>query len=372
MSKTQIFQLEVVEFPRLGRFYGTTTPRLPTVFDAINLIIENQIVKLNPFKYTMSYMEKVVIQDSKTLKQTIAHFLIKSKELKKTPLIAIIGPTASGKTGLGITIAREFNGEIVSADSRQIYKEMSVATAKPTPQEQKQAKHYLIDFVKPDQEYNLSQFQSDAQKKIEQIHRNGKLPLLVGGTGLYISAITENYQLPESTPNPKLRQKYEALAKSKGKEAVHKALRKKDPKAASDIHPNNLRYVIRALETAGQKKGKRKTLYDTLFIYIDWPREALYHRIEKRIDMQMQEGMLNETKRLLQKYNKDLPSLSSLGYKEIGANMRGEINIEEAVELFKKNTRNYAKRQLTWFRKFPKVYSIPGEKLLEVIESLKK
>lgn len=359
-------------FPRLGRFYGTTTPCPPTVFDAINLIIENQIVKPNPFKYTVFYMEKEILQNGKKLVQVIGSFLIETKKRQQTPLIAIIGPTASGKTGLGIAIARKFNCEIISADSRQIYKEMTIATAKPTPREQKQAKHYLIDFVSPDREYNLSQFKKDAQEKIEQIHQSGKVPILVGGTGLYVSAVTENYELPESSPDPKLRRKYENLAKKKGKEAVHKELQKTAPEAAAGIHPNNLRYVIRALETANQKKSKGQPLYETLFLYIDWPREELYRRIEGRIDIQMEEGMQKETKRLLEKYDKDLPSMSSLGYKEIGGYLRGEMSQEEAVELFKKNTRNYAKRQITWFRKFPKVYSIPGEKLTEVIETLKK
>ncbi len=298
------------------------------------------------------------------------------------PLISLIGPTASGKTGLGIALAREFNGEIVSADSRQIYQEMSIATAKPTLKEREQAKHHLVDCIAPDQEFNLSEYKRLACEAIDNIYEQRKTPFLVGGTGLYVSAVTANYQLPEAKPDLALRKHYEALAVEKGKEAVHQELMKLDPLVAKSIHPNNLRYVIRALEIASASPivipdsirdpspKKNEPQYHNLFLYIDWPRETLYRRIEKRIDQQIKEGLLEEARRLIEKYNPELPSISSLGYRELGGYLNNEISYEKAVELFKQNTRNYAKRQLTWFRKIPKVYSIPGDKLHAYIREL--
>lgn len=317
-------------------------------------------------------MEMNTINSAKELLETIKRHLTEAKERKLPPLISVIGPTASGKTGLGIAIARKFKGEIVSADSRQIYREMSIATAKPSEEEQMAAKHYLVDCVNPDENFNLSEYKRRAQEHIESIHKKGKIPLLVGGTGLYISAVTENYELPDSKPDTKLREQYEKMAGEKGKDAVYEELQKIDPKSAESIHPNNLRYVIRALETANQEKQKGEPIYHNLFIYIDWPREELYRRIELRIDQQLEEGMLQETKRLIEKYPSNLPSLSSLGYREIGEYLKKEMEYEEAIDLFKKNTRNYAKRQLTWFRKFPKVYSISGRKLSEITIELEK
>ncbi len=328
-------------------------------------------------------MNTSITTASQLIKLVDSH-LKTAKRQRKIPLLAVIGPTASGKTAFGIALASHFNGEIVSSDSRQIYRGMMIGTAQPTAKEKAQARHYLVDFLEPDQPFNLAEYQRLATAKLQDIEKRGKLPLLVGGTGLYISSITENYLLPDSQPDQELRLKMNKLAEEQGKEAVHLLLEKLDPEAAKRIHHNNLRYVIRALEiacrkkkfsavsTAGQSpdKSPEQSPFYPLFLEVRWPREILYQRIEKRIDQQMEQGLLKEVKNLLTKYDENLPSISSLGYRELGLYLQDKITLADALELFKKNTRNFAKRQLTWFRKFPQVYSIPGEALSEVINDL--
>ncbi len=306
------------------------------------------------------------------LTSLIQSHLEESLTQQKIPLLAVIGPTASGKTALGIALARAYHGEIISADSRQVYREMNVGTAKPTLEERAGIPHHLLDCVNPDQIFTLADFQKLANEQIQKIHQAGHLPILVGGTGLYVSAITQNYHLPAATPDLNLRQKYEQLAREQGNEAVHQVLRRLDPQAAHDIHPGNLRYVIRAIEIAmatdaPKQAQKGHSPYHTLYLQVDWPREELYQRIEARIDHQLATGLVEETEALLQKYGRDLPALTSLGYGEIGDFLQGEISLSEATNLFKQKTRNYAKRQLTWFRKFPQVYSIPGNNLKVIL-----
>lgn len=314
------------------------------------------------------------ITNSHDLRMLISNHLEEAVKSGKNPLIVVMGPTASGKTALGIALAQLLNGEIVSADSRQIYRYMDIGTAKPTAVELSQARHYLVDFIDPDEDYNLARFQKEAIQIIHQISQSGKCPLLVGGTGLYISSVIQNYDLPDSRPDLSLRRKYEAMAKNEGVEKVHQQLEQLDPSAAASIHPHNLRYVIRALEIAEQATHKatisEANPFLSLLITIDWPREELYARIERRIDQQLEEGLVEETNALLNRYKQGLPSLTSLGYDEIGAYLRGEKSWEEAISSFKQHTRNYAKRQLTWFRRFPQVYSIPGDKLKEILAEL--
>jgi tRNA dimethylallyltransferase len=325
-------------------------------------------------------MTNIVIKSTAGLKQLISRHLRQAVQQKKIPLLVVMGPTASGKTALGIALARALDGEIISADSRQIYRRMSVGTAAPTAAEKQLAKHHLVEFINPDQPFNLSLYQQKATRLIKMIFHRGHLPVLVGGTGLYVSAITENYQLPESVPDLSLRNRLEKLAARKGKLAVHDLLQQLNPQAAAKIHPNNLRYVIRAVEIAAQSgekladpsKNPTGSEFYPLFITVDWPRDQLYSRIEQRIDQQMQQGLLRETKALLRKYDFSLPSVSSLGYREIGTYLQGLSSLEEALCLFKKNTRNFAKRQLTWFRKFPQVYSVPGDSLKTVCKALMK
>ncbi len=279
----------------------------------------------------------------------------------KQPLIVILGPTASGKTSLAIELAKRENGEIIGADSRQIFKEMDIATAKPSLEERSEIKHHLIDIIKPDQPYSLSQYKKDAEHWINQIAIKQKLPFLVGGTGLYISSIVENYQLPDAPPDHSKREELEKLTT----EELYKMLREKDPE--TQVNPQNKRYIIRALETAGQPKTTAPSKYETIMIGIDWPREELYDRINQRIDQQIDEGLIEETENLLKKYPESLPAMSSLGYKELSGYLKGESSKEDAIELFKQHTRNYAKRQLTWFRRYKNIHWIPGDDLEKFI-----
>jgi tRNA dimethylallyltransferase len=308
---------------------------------------------------------------------TIQNHLEISAQNGQIPLITILGPTASGKTALGIALAKYFHGEIISADSRQIYKQMDIGTAKPTAAELQEVKHHLIDVLNPDQEFSLADFKKQAEFLIKKIFQSQKIPFLVGGTGLYISSVTQNYQLPEVPPNPELRQKLEEIAEQEGKQAVHDLLKELNPQAAEQIHANNLRYVIRAIEIAGHQASSPlpKNNFDLpispLFITIDWPRDQLYQMIETRIDKQLEVGLIDETKRLIQQYSADLPAMSSLGYQEIAQFLAGQTTLEDAISLFKQNTRNYAKRQLTWFRRFKQVYLIPGAELESIIAQLK-
>lgn len=299
--------------------------------------------------------------------QEIESFL-QNPENKK-PLIVVLGPTASGKTALSLKIAKLYHGEIISTDSRQVYKYMDIGTDKILQPQQEGVPHHLLDFLEPTEEFTLADYKRLALKTIDEIYRRKHIPMLVGGTGLYINAIIQNYQIPEVPPNPKLRQEMTDFCEKNGIEALYKILQEKDPQAAKRIHPNNIRYVIRALEInlAGNTKKldtKGEPAFNVFVIGIDWPREELYARINQRVDNQINRGLLNEFKTLLLKgYKETLPSMSSLGYKELGPFVRGECPLEEAVETIKQNTRNYAKRQLTWFKKYKNIHWISGAEL---------
>jgi tRNA dimethylallyltransferase len=277
-------------------------------------------------------------------------------------IIVILGPTASGKTSLSINIARQFNGEVISTDSRQVYRFMDIGTAKIKPKETEGIKHYMIDVVNPDQQFTLADFVDQAKKAIDEIHKKGKIPIITGGTGLYIRAICDNYKIPRIEPDYALRQKLQEEVAQHGSEYIHDKLKKIDPETAEKIHPNNTRYVIRAIEinkAIGDKKQdlKEKPIYDVLKIGITMDREKLYDRINRRVYDQIDEGLVNETKTLLQKgYSEKLPSMSSLGYPEMLKYINGELMLEEAIELLQINTRHYAKRQLTWFSKEKDIY----------------
>ena len=292
------------------------------------------------------------------LEKNIENFLKNAKEDGKNPLIVILGQTASGKTDLSISLAKKFNGEIISTDSRQVYKYMDIGTAKITNEEMQGIKHYLIDEVEPDQSFTLADFLQKARYAITRIQQKNKIPFLVGGTGLYISAVIENYKISNAKPDQKLRNKLEKELAEFGPEYLYKKLQKLDPKAAEKIHPNNIRYVIRALEinlSTNENKHDRKgkSQFAVFKIGIDWPREILYKRINKRADIQLEKGLLKEVKGLLEKgYHEKLPSMASIGYQEMIPFLKGEMTLEEAKEILKKNTRNYAKRQITWFNRY--------------------
>lgn len=307
------------------------------------------------------------------LYEEIQQFLIESEQRANRPLLTILGPTASGKTALSLKLAKVFNGEIISADSRQIYKHMDIGTDKIPEMKQEGITHHLLDVADPKDEFTLSDYKRLATKAINEIHTRRKLPILCGGTGLYLNTIIENYQLPQIPPQIELRQRLAQYYEENGAEALHKLLAECDPETAAKIHPNNVRYVVRALEinmVSGQTKRDLKgdRLFNVFSIGIDWPREELYERINRRVDDQIARGLLNEVKSLLLRgYNEKIPSMSSLGYLELVEYINGGCNLDEATALIKQNTRNYAKRQMTWFRRYKDVYWIPGQELENVL-----
>ncbi len=315
---------------------------MPTVYDASNITTAKKIVKGKSVHYN-THMN---------FEKDLTSFL---KSAKK-PLIVVLGPTASGKTGLSLNMAKKINGEIISADSRQIYRDMEIATDTIPPEERKGIPHHMLGIADPEEEFTLSDYKKIALQTIEEIHGRKKVPIIVGGTGLYISAIIEKYDMRAIPPDKKLREKLEQEAQEKGKEYVHEKLEKTDPEAAKRIHPNNLRYVIRAIEKAQaeEEKGKPEEIapkFDTFLIGIERPREELYEKINKRVDEQIEKGLVEEVKKLVKKgYDEKLPSMSSLGVKEIIPYIKGEMSLDECAEILKKNTRNYAKRQMTWWR----------------------
>ncbi len=287
----------------------------------------------------------------------------------KRPLVVILGPTASGKTALSLRIAKMFNGEIISADSRQIYKYMDIGTDKVLPAQQNGIPHHLIDELEPTQEFTVADFKRAALKAIEEILRRRRLPILAGGTGLYLNTVLQNYQIPRVPPQHDLRFQLQNFYQQYGAAELYKILQEKDPEAAARIHPNNVRYVIRALEIniAGNTPKvdeKAEPLFEVFSIGIEWPRETLYERINVRVDELIQKGLLNEVKTMLMKgFDEKIPAMSSIGYQELIQYIRGNCTLEEALEEIKKNTRNYAKRQLTWFRHYKDVHWIKGEEL---------
>jgi len=291
------------------------------------------------------------------LKRELKSFLKKAKN----PLIVVLGPTASGKTGLSIEIAHLIKGEIISTDSRQIYKGMEIGTDAISEKEQDGVPHHMLGIVTPDREFSLAEYKDEALKKIEEIKKRGNIPMLVGGTGLYISSIMEGYDVPRIAPDKKLREKLYKEAEKYGNEYLHAKLAKLDPVSAKKIHPNNVRYVVRAIEinlSSGKNKidKKKKTQsFDVLMIGLEWPRDELYERIDMRVDRQFERGLVKEVKKLLKKYDENLPAMSSLGVKEIVPYIKGEKSLDECVKILKKNTRNYAKRQLTWFRRYENI-----------------
>src|SRR3989344_3601156 len=267
-------------------------------------------------------------------------------KLKKPKIIVVVGPTASGKTGLAIKIAKKFGGEIVSADSRQIYRGMDIGTAKPTKKEMAAIPHYLIDINNPDENYTVAEYKRDAVKAIKSILKKGKLPILVGGTGLYVKSVIDNLEIPNVPPDPKLRQKLELRIKNYGLKSLYNELIKLDPEAAYIVDPHNPGRII----------------FDFIEFGIYRPKEELEKRIDKRIDLMMKDGFLKEVKELVEKYGQNNQNFDTIGYREIIDYLNRKITLPEAVELIKKNTRNYAKRQMTWFRKDKRIRWIKDEK----------
>lgn len=274
------------------------------------------------------------------------------------PLVVVVGPTAVGKTALSLWLAQEFNGEIISADSRQIYRRLDIGTDKPTPQQQAAAPHHLLDVVDPDQVLSLAEFQEKAYAAIDAIHRRQRCPLLVGGTGQWVWAVVEGWGVPRVPPDPQLRARLEARAQLRGAAALHAELAAVDPQAAQKIDPRNLRRVIRALEVyrktgvpISRHQRKQPPPYRIAIVGLTRPRPELYRRIDRRIDRMVEQGLLEEVRQLANEgYGWDLPAMSGLGYRQMGQYLRGEVSLEEAVALVKKETRRFVRQQYNWFR----------------------
>ncbi len=273
-------------------------------------------------------------------------------------LVAIVGPTAVGKSKLALKLARRFGGEILSADSRQVYRYMDIGTAKPPPEERELIAHHLIDLVDPDEEFNLALWLELAHQKLDEIYGRGKLPLLVGGSGLYIWAFLERWRLPGVPPNPELREELEEQVKTQGVASLFQELRKVDPEAARKIDPRNVRRVIRALEiyrVSGRKFSelslKRPLEADILILGLHLPRLELYRRIDSRVEEMTERGLVEEVDWLLkQGYSPSLPSMSGVGYRQICQYLRGELSLSEAIQRMKFETHRFARHQYAWFR----------------------
>lgn len=303
----------------------------------------------------------------------------------KRPLIILTGPTAVGKTKASIGLAKALNGEIISADSMQVYKYMDIGSAKIRPEEMQGIRHYLIDELEPDEEFHVVKFQQMAKEAMEAIYVKGKIPIVVGGTGFYIQALLYDIDFTESNEDSTYRQELEQLAKEQGAEQLHEMLRNVDPVSADTIHANNVKRVIRALEfyhQTGEKISEhneqeraKESPYDFCYFVLNDDRENLYERINLRIDQMLEEGLVKEVKSLKDKgYTRDMVSMQGLGYKEILDYLNGECTLEEAIYILKRDTRHFAKRQLTWFRRERDViwidkpaYNYDEDKILEAM-----
>ncbi|MFQ7522474.1 MAG: tRNA (adenosine(37)-N6)-dimethylallyltransferase MiaA [Terrisporobacter sp.] len=281
--------------------------------------------------------------------------------MKKIPLIILTGPTAVGKTALSIELAKDLNAEIISADSMQIYEYMDVGSAKVTKEEMDGVIHHLIDEVKPDYAFSVSEFQKRANKYIKDIDDRGKKVLVTGGTGLYLNSLIYDMDFAKSNSNSKLREELELELKEKGIDYMHEKLRALDEDAANRIHKNNTKRVIRALEVCldGKKMQdfstelKYNENYQPIIIVLNRDREVLYERINKRVDLMMENNLIDEVKHLLDiGYDKNLISMQGIGYKEIVKYLEGEYSLDEAIEIIKRDSRRYAKRQITWFKRY--------------------
>lgn len=287
------------------------------------------------------------------------------KERKK-PLIILTGPTAVGKTEISLRFAEAIGGEIISADSIQVYKYMNIGSAKITEEQMQGIPHFLIDELYPDEEFNVVIFQKKAQEYIEQIYQRGHIPIIVGGTGFYIQAVLYGIDFEETTTDNSYRKELEAFAQEHGLEALHKKLQEADPEAAAQIHANNKKRVIRALEyyketgcrisEHNKEQKKKNSPYQFLYFVLNQDREILYERINQRVDNMIEKGLVKEVKGLLEMgYKRELISMQGIGYKEIAAYLEKEISLEEAIYIIKRETRHFAKRQITWFKREPEV-----------------
>ncbi len=282
--------------------------------------------------------------------------------MTKKPMIILSGPTAVGKTALSIELAKQVNGAIISADSMQVYKYMDIGSAKIMPEEMDEIKHYLIDELEPSDEFNIVIFQKMAKAALEEIYANGQIPIIAGGTGFYIQALLYDINFENQDCNEEYRAELEKIAKEEGAEILHARLREIDPVSAEKIHANNVKRVIRALEfyhltgkpisEHNETEQQKESPYNFAYFVLTDERENLYKRIDKRVDIMMEQGLLAEVQKLKDMgYHRDMVSMQGLGYKEILDYLDGKCTLEEAVYIIKRETRHFAKRQLTWFRR---------------------
>lgn len=290
--------------------------------------------------------------------------------MEKSKVIVICGPTASGKTALSIELAKRINGEVVSADSMQIYKDMDIGSAKVTKEEMQGIKHYLVDCVSPDERYSVANYKLDAKKAIEEILKKGKTPIVVGGTGLYIDALIYEIEYQDIKINESYRKELESIKQNQGLEVLYERAVKIDPEAMKKISPNDSKRIMRVLEIY-EATGKNKTEqeaesrlkeipYNYKVFAITMDREKLYERINKRVDIMIENGLIEEVKELLKKYKEFPTAMQALGYKEVKEYLEGKLTKQEMIDKIKQESRRYAKRQLTWFRKNKQTIWIDG------------
>ena len=285
-------------------------------------------------------------------------------EFKRERLIAVLGPTASGKTALSVALAKRLGTEIISGDSMLVYRGFDIGSAKPDEAERCGIRHWLLDILPPDAEFNVTDFQTEASKIITGLNEKGLIPVLAGGTGLYAKALLEGYDFNSFSGDDEYRVSLERLAEEHGKEYVHAMLEKVDPETAARLHVNDFRRVVRALEVwhlgrekISQKKEEGRLLYDAFVIGLRWERAVLYERINRRVDLMMEQGLVNEVRQLMAAgVSRTAQAMKGIGYKETAAYLYGECSLDDAVYEIKKATRHFAKRQLTWYRKMPYIH----------------
>ncbi|MBX5437866.1 MAG: tRNA (adenosine(37)-N6)-dimethylallyltransferase MiaA [Alicyclobacillaceae bacterium] len=283
----------------------------------------------------------------------------------RLPVLCIVGPTATGKSELGVKVAKAVGGEVISADSMQVYRGMDIGTAKLTPSEMDGVKHHLIDVVDPDQPFSVAAWAERARDVVDGLHRQGRLPVVVGGTGLYIRALTDDLDFANQPGSTWVRERWLAFAEAHGPLALHQELERRDPDSARRLHPHDIRRIVRALEVYELSRKRlsssyewepRTGRYDCALFGLHMERQALYRRVEARIDRMVERGLCEEVRALLAKgYGRSLTSMQAIGYKEMAAYLEGEISFEEAVARIKQATRRFVKRQLSWFRRDPRI-----------------
>ncbi|MBQ9313851.1 MAG: tRNA (adenosine(37)-N6)-dimethylallyltransferase MiaA [Clostridia bacterium] len=297
-------------------------------------------------------------------------------EEMKPKVVVIVGPTASGKTAVSIELAKKINGEIVSADSMQIYKYMDIGTAKPSMEEQNGIKHYMLDVASPNEQFNVARYKELATNAIEEILKKNKTPIIVGGTGLYINTLVNGIEFIDTNHDEEYIRELQERCEKEGVDSLFNELQRIDPDAAQIIDKNNVRRVIRALEiykvtgktkTQIDKESIQEVKYDYQMFGIEWEREELYNRINQRVDLMLENGLIDEVKNLIQKYQLSNTAIQGLGYKEVIDYLNGNLSYEAMVEKLKIETRHYAKRQLTWFRRDERIKWVKKEEAVNLI-----